>query len=263
MRKNFLMQLEAVWNFSCYQLMRFFWGWMLYTIAQFMFFVGGVVLIALGTLSLVGLDSVAVCYQLIDGIEQGSMGVVSCKPIVAFLEGFSWGPLGILALIIGVVSIAYSNWLNFGVSRIAYRLTQVNEPGAGLFTSVLSIEFARLVRVFGAAVLLALVVVPAFFLFIIPGVFLTIRLIAVFPIMATDASCTVWQAFVQSWKLTATSWRSALWFLVGYAVLYLFVASYLQPFFWLTVFPLARFALFDHISSKTNKDLGVAVEMQA
>ncbi len=254
MQGNFFTRIDGVWRFTFLQLMRYFWGWLFFSIAQVFFLAFGAACAALGVMSLIGFDSTLLCGQCFGALEQSSGGVISSGPLVVVLRAFASKPLGLLILLVGCVSFCYGLWLNFGVNRIAYRLSQPGASSERLFWSMFSIELVWFLRVVGASLLLMVIMLPAFVAFIIPGVFLMIRLIAVFPIMATDATCTIRQAFVRSWRLTASLWPLALWFFLGLVVIHLCLASYIRVFFSVSGFALARFALFNEMSEIASED---------
>ncbi len=257
MSTNFLMRVEGIWRFTFLELMRHFWGWVFLTFAQLLFFSLGVAGLFLGVVSLIGFDSALICAQYIQTLEHSGAGEALCQPLLFFLHGISYKPLGFLFLLLGLFSFVYGLWLNFGVSRVAYRLSSPGALHEGLFRSVFSIRWLWLARVLGANLALVAIIVPGLFLLVIPGVFLMVRLIAVFPIMATNELCSIREALAESWRLTALSWRQVLWFMLGFLVLYLFMASFMQLFFSVTVFALARFGLFNELVAKDTREAAI------
>lgn len=240
MSKNFLTRVSSVWQFSFYSLMTNFWVWVFYGIVQFFCFASAAFAIFLGLLGLIGFDARVVCQRFLEQISQKSHGVVVSY---AFSEVFSWissFPVALGLFLLGLGLVSYGFWLNFGVTIIARDLY------FGLPVSlrrVFAIDWPVFFKVIGAMLLMIAVVVPAFFLFIVPGVFLMVRLIVVFPLLANDSSLGVFEVFKKSWQVTAHRWDRVLWFLIGCFFMNLIVGHFLRIFVMALLLPLARYAL--------------------
>jgi hypothetical protein len=165
-------------------------------------------------LALVGFFSFSplISFQSISSLWSGLNGAtpqLQQQAITLFInENVSLFRYGFLALLlVALVSI----WLWIGLVRVLFDLYDTGSSNVSqLFSGSLSQTFKML----AGCVLLMLMLIPAFMLFVVPGIYLLLRFMF-FPCFIVDQDAGVIESFKKSWHITeGHEWAMVLLLLV-------------------------------------------------